>query len=136
MSLLQHVALPGQNIPAGIRPACPEYPLATYQGQPPVGLAPVEAMLVEFSKTVASSTVPERLTDTDLFVSEFSIKHAGDSGPPLKFGYSAANDSQLWSLQPTEWISRTAPAGKKINLKKIYIDVGANGQSVIVHAIA
>ncbi len=124
------------SIPAGIQPVSPQHPLPVALYPPSVPGGAAEATPIEFVKTVAATTVPEPLVAEDTFVDSYSIRALDTNQAPLKFGFSAANDSQRWQLAPTEWRSDRAPAGKRINLKRIYVDVGANGEGVAIHAWA
>jgi hypothetical protein len=89
----------------------------------------------QFPKTVTLTTVPERLTSTNLWCntvtlvgkSEFRTDNAGTN----YIGWSSVDDDQHFPLVPGGEIVITAPPNGQLNLYDIYIDVTVATDSVI-----
>lgn len=86
----------------------------------------------EFSKTVASTATPEKLTNVQTLVTEAIIVPLRTNTNPVKIGTSSADNDQHISVP----FVLTAPDGKKIDLSTIYVDVTTNGEGVRVLAIS
>lgn len=98
------------------------------------------------NKTVAASSTPERLIDTDLLVRKFRVAAASTNTGLIFMGSSVATATAANGITLNKG-SATVPgtvlefgglennSGPKINLKDIYVGVATNGDKVNVFYI-
>lgn len=88
-------------------------------------------------KTVAATGTPERMAAATTLCDSVLIEGKNARGTNntgnIFIGYAATNDSQLLLITPGQSITITAPAGKKVDLNLLYIDVATNADGVIYH---
>ena len=94
-------------------------------------------LFTSFTKTVASTGTPEALTNTVIKVTSVTLngykdRTTANTGTNY-VGTISTDDTQLFQLVPAgEMVIGPLPSGEKIDLSKIYVDVTANGDGVIV----
>ena len=97
------------------------------------------ANLTQGNKTVAAAATPETIVASSTLVSSVEIMARKGRGVAntgdVWIGPQSANDAQLRRLVPGDAITLTAPAGKKIDLFLIYVDVATDDDGVIYTAI-
>lgn len=84
------------------------------------------ATLAEGTKAVAASGTPERLVAVATLVESVTITALAGNTNPVYVGFSAGDGTQTIPLPYT----LVAPAGKKIDLNAIFVDVTTNGEGV------
>ncbi|MCM2276098.1 MAG: hypothetical protein NDI75_15020 [Candidatus Didemnitutus sp.] len=97
---------------------------------PDGGSAADEATSTSFSKTVAASGTPEKLTATDYYVDQIVIVPLRTNTGLVYLGFTSGNDEQ--QVEVGTAVVLKAPPGKKLNPAKIYADVTVNGEGVRV----
>jgi hypothetical protein len=104
-----------------------------------VGDTPTPATITQGNKTVAAAATPERIVASSTLVTSVEIvarkgRGVANTGD-VWIGPQSANDAQLRRLTPGDAITLTAPAGKKIDLNLIFVDVATDGDGIIFTAI-
>ena len=107
-------------------------PPAVAQGQGNSG-GPV--LFGQFIKTVASTATPEALSATNLFARRITLiaksTRSTDNTSVCYVGFTSVNDEQSFPIAAGgQIVIDVSP--NTINLSSIYIDVGSNGDGVIV----
>lgn len=114
-------------------------PLPVTPTAPSASTSTTAATLTQAVKTVAASGTPEALGSglvESVAIRPNKARGTANTGN-VYVGFGATNDTQqLWELTPTASpITLSAPAGKKIDLSTIYIDVVTNGDGVVYFAV-
>jgi hypothetical protein len=98
------------------------------------------ATFLQGVKTVAATATPERLVASSTLVDSvelFARKAAGTANTGNIFiGPASADGAQLRIMAPGDSITYSAPAGKKIDLYNIYVDVATAGDGVVYTALS
>lgn len=98
------------------------------------------ANIKEGSKTVAATGTPEAIkaisasnSDCQFESVELTarISRSTANTGNIWIGGTSTNSSQLRQLIPGERLVLSAPAGKKIDLRYVYVDVETNGDGVL-----
>lgn len=102
--------------------------------QPAANASTTAATLDQAVKTVADAGTPERLAASATLVESVQIQackgfNTANAGAVF-IGSTSGNDANYLRLRPWETLVISAPAGKKIDLNQIYIDVATNGDGV------
>lgn len=86
------------------------------------------------TKTVTASGTPEALaastTLCESVILEAKKARGTDNTGNVWIGVTTANDTQLLMLAPGQALELSAPAGKKIDLALIYVDVATNADGI------
>lgn len=90
------------------------------------------------TKTVAASGTPEVMAASSTLCDSVLLEGKNARGTNntgnVWIGATSANDTQLLMIAPGERLTLAAPAGKKLDLNLIYIDVATNADGVIYTA--
>lgn len=92
------------------------------------------ATLTQATKTVAASGTPERLaaatTLCEIVLLEGKNARGTNNTGNVWVGTTSGNDTQLLMIAPGTTYELSAPAGKKIDLNLLYVDVATNADGV------
>lgn len=105
---------------------------------PAANASTTAATLTQANKTVAATGTPEAIGTglvESIVIKVLKGRTTANTGNVF-IGFSATNDTQLYTLAPGEELALAAPDGKKLDLSGIYIDVATNGDGVIYTAVA
>lgn len=106
---------------------------------PGVSVSTTAATVTQATKTVAASGTPERLAAATTLVESVLLEGKNARGTnntgSVFVGPSSTNDAQLLEIAPGESIELKAPAGKKIDLNLLYIDVATNADGITYTAV-
>lgn len=117
----------------GQDPNFPSIPVST-------GASPnTPATITQIVKTVSAAATPEPIAASQTLVESVEIYARKAQGTAntgnVWIGPSSADGTNARLLEPGDSYTITAPAGKKIDLNDIYVDVATNGDGVVATTV-
>jgi hypothetical protein len=86
-------------------------------------------------KSIASAGTPEALVSTNVYAQSVTLIGMNEfrtaNTSTAYFGWTSTNDEQLFPITAGGQVVITAPPGRSINLKSIYIDVVSDSDTIV-----